>query len=209
MARDPPLVEDPRQRLSVLAVFGSLLSFAGVLVIVSRGHLAALRAFELNAGDVWILISAMSWAGYTVCLRWRPAELGGLDLLTLVAAISVALLAPLCALEMAAGRTLRRPARTGARRALHVSDAGVHAALVDRFLGRARRTVSLRRCSADHRRNLSRDGTPNAQASGRIVAHPLRTTTAIDRRCPNRGRSGRTRITAIPIRPKRTTVTST
>lgn len=95
-----------RYRLSALAIFGSLLSFAGVLVIVSRGSLGVLRAFELNTGDAWILLSALSWAGYTVCLRWRPAELRGLDLLTLIAAVSVAMLAPLCAIEAAAGRVL-------------------------------------------------------------------------------------------------------
>ena len=36
----------------------------------------------------------------------RPAELRGLDLLTLIAAISVGLLAPLCIVEVAAGRVL-------------------------------------------------------------------------------------------------------
>jgi drug/metabolite transporter (DMT)-like permease len=95
-----------RHRLSALAIFGTLLSFCGVLVIVSRGSLAVLRGFELNTGDAWILLSAISWAAYTVCLRWRPAELRGLDLLTLVAALSVMMLAPLCVLEAAAGRVL-------------------------------------------------------------------------------------------------------
>jgi len=93
-------------RLSALAVFGTLLSFAGVLVIVSRGSLDVLRTFELNTGDAWILLSALSWAGYTVCLRWRPAELRGLDLLTVIAAASVMMLAPLCVIEALAGRVL-------------------------------------------------------------------------------------------------------
>ncbi|HET7095964.1 MAG TPA: DMT family transporter [Casimicrobiaceae bacterium] len=93
-------------RLGAAAIFGTLLSFAGVLVIVSRGSLAVLRSFELNPGDAWILFSALSWAGYTVCLRWRPAELRGLDLLTVIAAISVVMLAPLWAIEASAGRVL-------------------------------------------------------------------------------------------------------
>ena len=95
-----------RHRLSPPAIFGSLVSFAGVLVIVSRGRLDVLRSFQLNTGDAWILVSALSWAGYTVCLRWRPAELRGLELLTLIAAVSVMMLAPLCAIEAAAGRVL-------------------------------------------------------------------------------------------------------
>lgn len=94
------------QRLGALAVFGGLVSFSGVLVIVSRGSVHLLRTFELNTGDVWILVSALSWAGYTVCLRWRPPELRGLDLLTVIAAISVVALAPLYVAEMAVGRVL-------------------------------------------------------------------------------------------------------
>ena len=95
-----------RQRMSALALFGILVSLTGVLVIVSRGDLDTLRALRLNAGDLWILLATLSWASYTVCLRWRPPELGGLDLLTLVAGISVLALAPLCLVEMAGGRVL-------------------------------------------------------------------------------------------------------
>ena len=52
-----------RQRMSALALFGSLVSLAGVLVIVGRGDLETLRALRLNAGDLWILRATLSWAG--------------------------------------------------------------------------------------------------------------------------------------------------
>jgi drug/metabolite transporter (DMT)-like permease len=94
------------ERLSGLAYAGIALSVAGVFVIVGRGDLQTIRALHLNAGDIWVMIGTLSWAGYTVCLRWRPPELRGLDLLALIAAASVILLAPLYMLEMATGRFL-------------------------------------------------------------------------------------------------------
>lgn len=95
------------ERLGTRAMFGSLLSLCGVIAIISRGNLETIRALQLNIGDIWILTSALSWASYTVCLRWRPPELRGLDLLTLVAAVSVAALAPLYVIEVASGQVLK------------------------------------------------------------------------------------------------------
>lgn len=95
------------ERLHAIAVFGSLLSIAGVVTIISRGDPQVMRALQLNSGDIWILVGTIAWAAYTVCLRWRPPELRGLDLLTLIAAVSVIAIAPLYILEVASGHLLR------------------------------------------------------------------------------------------------------
>jgi drug/metabolite transporter (DMT)-like permease len=93
--------------LSAAASIGSLVSLAGVVAIVSRGDLETIRALQLNSGDMWVLVGTLAWAGYTVCLRWRPTELRGLDLLALVAAFGVVMLAPLYVIEMASGKFLK------------------------------------------------------------------------------------------------------
>jgi drug/metabolite transporter (DMT)-like permease len=95
------------ERLSAVAYAGIALSVAGVFVIVGRGDLQTIRALHLNGGDIWVLLGTLSWAGYTVCLRWRPPELRGLDLLALIAAASVIVLAPLYIVEIAAGKYLK------------------------------------------------------------------------------------------------------
>ena len=95
------------ERLSARAWLGSLVSFAGVLVVISRGDPAVIGSLQLNAGDLWILLATVSWAGYTVCLRWRPPELRGLDFLTLLALVGVLATAPLYAIEVASGQTLK------------------------------------------------------------------------------------------------------
>lgn len=95
------------ERLSAAASIGSLVSLAGVVAIVSRGDVETIRALQLNGGDIWVLVGTLSWAGYTVCLRWRPAELRGLDLLASIAAFGVVMLAPLYIIEMATGKFLK------------------------------------------------------------------------------------------------------
>lgn len=64
-----------REPLSGRRAVGVALSAAGVLMIVARGELDALLELELNVGDVWILGAMVTWAVYTVGLRWRPREL--------------------------------------------------------------------------------------------------------------------------------------
>ena len=52
---------------------GVLISLCGALTIVSRGDLGVLANFNLNLGDIWMLIAVLDWAIYTVALAWRPA----------------------------------------------------------------------------------------------------------------------------------------
>lgn len=54
---------------------GILISLLGVLIIVFRGDLSALRTLTFVAGDMWIVTSALAWAIYSVMLRHRPGTL--------------------------------------------------------------------------------------------------------------------------------------
>ena len=84
-----------RQTVRIMQVLGILLSLAGVAVIATEGRPRLLAAITLNRGDLWILAASLDWALYSVCLRWRPAEL---DPLTFLAAIMGIGLIPLTGL---------------------------------------------------------------------------------------------------------------
>lgn len=66
-----------REQLGRAKVFGIFLSLVGVLVIVFRGDTNALRDLALVPGDIWIATAAISWAAYSVMLRYRPSVLPG------------------------------------------------------------------------------------------------------------------------------------
>jgi drug/metabolite transporter (DMT)-like permease len=86
-----------RERAGARQVGGMLISLAGILVIMSRGSPAALLELELHAGDAWILLAMPVWGIYSVLLKRKPAELGGLEFLFVLSLAGTLMLAPLAA----------------------------------------------------------------------------------------------------------------
>jgi len=83
-----------RERSTPRQVGGMLLSFAGILVILSRGAPASLLQLDVHAGDAWILLAMPVWGVYSVLLKRRPPQLGGVAFLFVISAIGTLLLVP-------------------------------------------------------------------------------------------------------------------
>ncbi len=82
------------------------ISFCGVLTIISHGDPAILAGFRLNVGDVWMLAAVLSWALYTLGLRWRPPGVHPMALLAALTAIGLLILLPFALHELASGAVL-------------------------------------------------------------------------------------------------------
>ena len=83
-----------RERASPRQIGGMLVSLAGILVILSRGSPGALLELEVHAGDAWILLAMPVWGIYSVLLKRRPPELGGLPFLFVISLAGVVMLLP-------------------------------------------------------------------------------------------------------------------
>ncbi|HYI88116.1 MAG TPA: DMT family transporter [Burkholderiales bacterium] len=115
-----------RERASWREIAGMLVSLAGILIILSRGRPAALLELELHAGDGWILLAMPVWGIYSVLLKRRPPELGGLPFLFVISLAGVLMLFPAVALV-----ALQAPARWPApEEALGVLYMGLMASVV-------------------------------------------------------------------------------
>ncbi len=90
-----------RQTVTRWQALGILVSLAGVLAIVARGDVQALLTWRINAGDLWILAAVVSWALYSVCLRWRPAGLKPLNFQAATMVIGMIVLTPLYGWDLA------------------------------------------------------------------------------------------------------------
>jgi drug/metabolite transporter (DMT)-like permease len=88
-----------RERANGRQIAGMLISLAGILVILSRGEPRSLLQLEFHAGDAWILLAMPIFGIYSVLLKRRPPELGGVVFLFLISVAGVMLLAPAFALE--------------------------------------------------------------------------------------------------------------
>jgi len=91
-----------RMRVSALQALGVALTLAGVAVVASRGQWSVLRALDLNAGDLSVLLASVLYAGYTLGLRAKPA-VSPLVFFAAVAAVAALASLPLLAWEVAAG----------------------------------------------------------------------------------------------------------
>jgi drug/metabolite transporter (DMT)-like permease len=69
-----------RDRLTAIQWIGVIVSVIGVLYLIGRGDGAVFLSFDLNIGDVFVLMSAISWAFYAVLMRRVPRELDRLNL---------------------------------------------------------------------------------------------------------------------------------
>jgi drug/metabolite transporter (DMT)-like permease len=82
------------ERATVRQLLGILVSVTGIMVILSRGDMALLRQLEFHAGDGWIVLAVAIWGVYSVLLKRRPADLGGLHFLFVLSVLGVLFLAP-------------------------------------------------------------------------------------------------------------------
>jgi drug/metabolite transporter (DMT)-like permease len=86
------LIDGERATLRQLA--GFVVCIAGILVILSRGEPGALLQLQFHSGDAWIVLAIAIWGVYSVLLKRRPPELGGVHFLFVLAAAGTLFLAP-------------------------------------------------------------------------------------------------------------------
>ena len=84
-----------RERATSGQIAGMLISFAGIVIILSHGEIGHLRQISFNRGDAWVLLAMAVWGVYSVLLKRRDAALGGALLLFLTSVAGVLLMLPL------------------------------------------------------------------------------------------------------------------
>ena len=83
-----------RERATRGQILGMLVSLGGILIILARGELERLAQVEFHLGDAWILLAMAMWGIYSVLLKRKPPELGGVLLLFAVSVAGLALMLP-------------------------------------------------------------------------------------------------------------------
>lgn len=109
-----------REKAGTRQLAGMVLSFVGIVIIVCEGEMARLAQLEFHRGDAWILLAMPMWGLYSVLLKRCPHELRGTAFAFVIAAIGVAMLVPLYAVE-AWGRPLAAPSAAQVGTVLYVA----------------------------------------------------------------------------------------
>jgi drug/metabolite transporter (DMT)-like permease len=84
-------------------LLGVLLSLAGVITIICRADARVLLSFQVNRGDLWVLLAVVCWAVYTVLLRRLPVGAHPLGVLTVMVVVGLLGIAPFYLWELGQG----------------------------------------------------------------------------------------------------------
>jgi len=91
------------QRMTNGALSGAILSFIGVLVVVSSGSLSSLLTHGLNLGDAMMLVATLAYAVYSTLLKKWQLRLPPLQMLYLQVLVAIVVLFPLYLLSPKVG----------------------------------------------------------------------------------------------------------
>ncbi|MDY7567815.1 DMT family transporter [Pseudomonas sp. RTC3] len=90
-------------RLTAGALVGAVLSFGGVLVVISAGNLSTLIEQGVNMGDAMMLVATLAYAVYSTLLKKWQLRMPPLQLLYLQVLVAIIVLLPLFILSPKAG----------------------------------------------------------------------------------------------------------
>ena len=93
-------------RLTIGALLGAILSFVGVLFVVSQGSLTVLMAHGVNLGDAMMLFATVAYATYSTLLKKWKLGIPPLQLLYLQILVAIVVLLPLFLHSLKTGLTL-------------------------------------------------------------------------------------------------------
>lgn len=90
-------------RLTAGALVGAVLSFGGVLVVISAGNLSTLIEQGVNMGDAMMLVATLAYAVYSTLLKKWQLRMPPLQLLYMQVLVAIIVLLPLFILSPKAG----------------------------------------------------------------------------------------------------------
>ena len=89
-----------KERLTKFQLFGTLLSLAGVLFIISGGSLESLLAFSFNKGDLIVVVAVICWSVYSLFIKTYAGKLPGYATFLVTIALGALMLLPFTVYEL-------------------------------------------------------------------------------------------------------------
>lgn len=80
------------RQISKIQFLGVILSTLGVVFLIIKGNINLFSNIEFTHGDLWVIVSALSWALYCVLLKYKPMKLNPLEFFCSITIIGVLIL---------------------------------------------------------------------------------------------------------------------
>ena len=80
--------------MNLYQTVGILLSTFGVLFLMLKADISNIFILNFNQGDILIVISSISWALYSVLIKFKPKDLNDFEYFAIIVTIGLILLLP-------------------------------------------------------------------------------------------------------------------
>ena len=99
------------EKTNIFQIIGVILSFLGVIIIITKANFEILKNLNFNKGDITMVIAMLSWALYSTLLKKQKYEISQLSLLQVVMSFGLIFLIPIYFIEYQLGFriTLEKP----------------------------------------------------------------------------------------------------
>jgi len=84
-----------KQQLIVHQFIGILFSTSGVLFLILKGDISNALSLTFTKGDLLIVLSSLSWAFYSVIIKFKPKDLNNFELFSTLVFIGFLILLPI------------------------------------------------------------------------------------------------------------------
>jgi len=84
-----------KQKLILHQFIGILLSTIGVVFLILKGDISNALSLTFTKGDLLIILSSLSWAFYSVIIKFKPKQLDSIELFSTLVLIGFLILLPI------------------------------------------------------------------------------------------------------------------
>ena len=91
------------EKTNIFQIIGVILSFLGVIIIITKANFEILKNLNFNKGDVTMVVAMFSWALYSTLLKRQTYEISQLSLLQVVMSFGLVFLIPIYFIEYQLG----------------------------------------------------------------------------------------------------------
>ena len=91
------------EKTNTFQIIGVILSFLGVIIIITKANFEILKNLDFNKGDITMVVAMFSWALYSTLLKRQKYELSQISLLQVVISFGLIFLIPVYFIEYQIG----------------------------------------------------------------------------------------------------------
>ena len=91
------------EKTNIFQIIGVILSFIGVIIIITKVDLEILKNLDFNKGDITMVIAMFSWALYSSLLKKQKYEISQISLLQVLMTFGLVFLMPIYFIEYQLG----------------------------------------------------------------------------------------------------------